>query len=475
MNKMKKLTIEQITEAVKGELLLGDPKDEISGVSTDSRKVAEGDAFFPLTGEQHDAHDFIPQAVERGCRTFLLSRKPSEIMVSGKPLSQYETDGNGPLNLILVSDTTSALQDLAVYYLSLFSMIKIGVTGSTGKTTTKEMLYWIFSEKYKTSRTIGNFNNHIGLPLTVLSIPEDTEAGIFEMGMSELGEIDLLAKLVRPDIGIITNIGISHIENLGSRENILKAKLEITNYFTSEGILIVNEDNDFLSRDDVKGNYRVVTTGETGRSNFILSNILDYGEEGIEFTIEHKEVAQTFRLNVPGRHNAYNGALAVAAASSCGITMAEAAKGLLKLEITDKRLNIKGKNGMKIIDDTYNASPDSMKAAIDVLTATKGFRKIAILADMFELGENSDAFHAEVGRYAGENSVDILIAVGNQAKHIYEAAKEILGDQKVHYYETKELLMGDIGSMISSGDVILLKGSRGMAMDQVVKKIMEMN
>ena len=461
MNKMKKLTIAQILEAVKGELLLGDPKNEISGVSTDSRKVAKGEVFFPLIGEQHDAHDFIPQAVERGCRTFVLSRKPEGL--------------SGPFNIILVNDTTKALQDLAAYYLSLFSMIKIGVTGSTGKTSTKEMLYWILSEKYKTARNIGNLNNHIGLPLTVLSMPEDTEAGVFEMGMSELGEIDLLAKLVRPHIGVITNIGISHIENLGSRENILKAKLEITNYFTPEGILIVNEDSDLLSRDSVKGDYKIVTTGETGRSNFIISNIVDYGEEGIEFTVEHKEEMQTFRLNIPGRHNAYNGALAVAAASSCGIAMAEAAKGLLKLEITDKRLNIKGKNGMKIIDDTYNASPDSMKAAIDVLTATKGFRKIAILADMFELGENSDAFHAEVGRYAGENSVDLLIAVGTQAKHIYAAAKEILGERKVHYYETKELLMGDIGSMISSGDVILLKGSRGMAMDQVVKKIMEMN
>ena len=337
------------------------------------------------------------------------------------------------------------------------------------------MLYWIFSEKYKTARNIGNLNNHIGLPLTVLSMPEYTEAGIFEMGMSELGEIDLLAGLVRPDVGVITNIGISHIENLGSRENILKAKLEITNYFTPEGILVVNEDSDFLSREDVKGNYQVVTTGETGRSNFILSGITDYGEDGVEFTIEHKKEMQSFRLNVPGRHNAYNGSLAVAAAVSCGITMAEAASGLLKLAITDKRLSIKGKNGMKIIDDTYNASPDSMKAAIDVLTATKGFRKIAILADMLELGENSPEFHAEVGRYAADSSVDLLIAVGTRAKQIAAAAKGILGDGKVRYYETKELLIDDIGSMISSGDVILLKGSRGMAMDQVVKKIMEMN
>lgn len=459
---MKRLTIENIIKAVKGELLLGDPKDEITGVSTDSRKVLEGDVFFPLIGEQHDAHDFISQALERGCRTFVVSRMPG-------------VNINGRLNVILVNDTTKALQDLAAYYLSLFSIKKVGVTGSTGKTTTKEMLYWIFSEKYRTARNVGNLNNHIGLPLTVLSLPEDTEAGIFEMGMSELGEIDLLAELVRPDIGIITNIGISHIENLGSRENILKAKLEITNYFTSNGILIVNEDNNLLSREEVKGEYQVITTGETGRSNFIISNIADFGEEGIEFTIEHNKEMQTFRLNVPGRHNAYNGALAVAAAVSCGITMEEAAKGLLKLEITDKRLNIKGKNGMKIIDDTYNASPDSMKAAIDVLTATRGFRKIAILADMFELGENSDAFHAEVGRYAAESNVDILVAVGNQAKHIAQAAAEILGENKVHYYETKELLINDIGSMISSGDVILLKGSRGMAMDQVVKKIMEMN
>ncbi len=460
---MKRLTIEQVTKAVKGELLLGDPKDEMIGVSTDSRKVLEGEVFFPLIGELHDAHDFIPQALERGCRTVILSKNPDEKLM----------DQGSSLNLILVDDTTKALQDLAAYYLSLFSIRKIGVTGSTGKTSTKEMLYWIFSEKYRTARNLGNLNNHIGLPLTVLSLPENTEAAIFEMGMSELGEINLLAELVRPDIGIITNIGMSHIENLGSRENILKAKLEITNFFTPEGILIVNEDQDFLSRKDVQGNYQVITTGETGRSNFILSGIVDFGEEGIEFTIEHKQEMQTFRLNVPGRHNAYNGALAVAAAVSCGITMTEAAKGLLKLEITEKRLNIKGKNGMKIIDDTYNASPDSMKAAIDVLSATKGFRKIAILADMFELGENSEALHGEVGRYAGESCVDILIAVGLQAKQIAEGAKEILGENKVHYYETKELLMSDIGSMISSGDVILLKGSRGMAMDQVVKRIME--
>jgi len=461
---MMKLTIEQIVNAVNGSLAQGNMKDIATGVSTDSRKVTENEIFFPLIGEQHDAHDYIPQAVERGCRTIVVSK------MVGIPQSPFNT-----LNLIMVEDTTKALQDLASYYLSLVPIKKIGVTGSTGKTTTKEMLYWIFSEKYKTMRNLGNFNNHIGLPLTIFNLEKDTEVGIFEMGMSEFGEIDLLAKLVRPDIGIITNIGISHIENLGSRENILKAKLEITNYFEPGNILIVNEDYELLSRDDVSGDYRLVTVGETGRSSFILSDIRDFGEEGIEFNVEHENEIQRFHLDVPGRHNAYNGILAVAAGVSCGISMREAAEGLKKLVITDKRLSIKGKNGMKIIDDTYNASPDSMIAAIDVLVATRGFRKIAILADMFELGENSSRFHFEVGQYAAQNKVDKLIAVGKNARFIAEGALPVLGENNVVYYETKELLMSDIGSMISSGDVILVKGSRGMAMDQVVKKIMEMN
>ncbi|MDD4565966.1 MAG: UDP-N-acetylmuramoyl-tripeptide--D-alanyl-D-alanine ligase [Eubacteriales bacterium] len=459
---MKSLTVRQITEAVNGDLLHGNPEDVICGISTDSREVLKGEAFFPLIGEQYDAHDFIPQAADRGCSLVVLSKMPEKQLLQRSDVS-----------FLLVENTTEALQKLAKYYLSLLSIKKIGVTGSTGKTTTKEMLYRIFSEKYKTSRNPGNFNNHIGLPLTVLSIPEDTEVGIFEMGMSELGEVDLLAELIHPDIGIITNIGNSHIESLGSRESILKAKLEIVNYFDQDNILIINEESDLLSKDTVKGNYKVITIGETGKSNFILSNINDFGEDGIEFTIEYEKVMQTFRLLVPGRHNAYNAALAIAAGISCGISREEAAAGLLKLEITDKRLSIKGKNGMKIIDDTYNASPDSMRAAIDVLTATKGFRKIAILADMFELGDKSVEFHREVGQYAADSGLDLLIAVGELAEHIAKGAKGKLDNDKIHYYKTKEMLIKDIGGMISSGDVILLKGSRGMAMDKVVKKIME--
>lgn len=456
-----RITIEQIVKAVNGTLIRGTGKGEIEGVSIDSRKVTPKDVFFPLLGENHDAHVFIPEVVEKGCSAVVVSKEPE--LPAAKDT----------VHVILVKDTTKALQDLAAYYLSLFELKKVGVTGSTGKTTTKEMLYWILSEKYQTARNIGNFNNHIGLPLTIFTLEKGTEAAVFEMGMSEFGEIDLLADLVRPDIGIITNIGASHIENLGSRENILKAKLEITNYFQSDNILIVNEDLELLSKEKTKGNYRLITAGSTGRSSFILSNIRDHGEDGIEFAVEHKGELQDFRLFVPGRHNAYNGVLAVAAAACLGISMKEAAEGLKKMVITDKRLNIKGKNGMKIIDDTYNASPDSMRAAIDVLISTIGVRKIAILGDMFELGEKTKQFHYEIGQYAGEQGVDLVIAVGSLARHIAEGALTKLEKNKVIHYETKELLMKDIGSMISSGDVILLKGSRGMAMDQVVKRIME--
>lgn len=460
---MKKLMMKEICDTLNGELILEKDKNYIQRVCTDSRSAMGGDVFFPLIGENHDAHKFIPMAIDRGCRSFVVSDLKEIIE---HPLKEE-------LSVIIVKDTTKALQNLASYYLSTFNMKKIGVTGSTGKTTTKDMLFYICSEKYKTARNVGNFNNHIGLPLTVLGFEEGTEVGILEMGMSEFGEINLLADIVRPDIGIITNIGTSHIENLGSREGILKAKLEITNFFNKDNVLVVNEMNDLLIKENTQGEYKRLSVGNNGKSDFIISDIIDRGEEGIGFTVEHKLETQKFELSIPGRHNAINGTLAVAAAMELGITMEEAARGLQKMELTDKRLNIKGKDGVKVIDDTYNASPDSMKAGIDVLMAAKGIRKIAILADMLEMGKESPQYHSEVGQYAADQKVDLLITVGDQAKYIAEAAREILGEEKVSYYSDKETLMSEIRTIIQLGDIILVKGSRGMAMDQVVKKIME--
>jgi UDP-N-acetylmuramoyl-tripeptide--D-alanyl-D-alanine ligase len=459
---MKKLTMREICEAVDGQLIMGKYENCIYGVSTDSRAVQEGELFFSLIGENHDAHKFIPMAIESGCRGFIVS--------DAQELQQNKASSE--INVIKVEDTTKALQKLATYYLNSFNIKKIGVTGSTGKTTTKDMLYYICSQKYKTQRNVGNLNNHIGLPLTILGFEEGVEVGILEMGMSESGEIHTLADIVRPNIGVITNVGTSHIENLGSRDGILKAKLEITDFFDASNTLIVNEINDLLTRENINEVYKTITIGNNGKSDYIISDIIDFGEEGIEFSVEHKLKVQRFKLPIPGRHNAINGTLAVAAAMELGISMEDAAKGLAKMELTDKRLNIKGKNGIKVIDDTYNASPDSMRAGIDVLMATRGMRKVAILADMLEMGKDSPLYHRQVGEYAAEQKVDLLIAVGKEAKYI-AAAAESLGEERVCYYSSKEKLMSEIGTIMHPGDIILVKGSRGMAMDQVVKKIME--
>lgn len=460
---MKKLKIKEVCEGSKGKLLLGNDETLIENICIDSRKAKEGDLFFALIGENHDAHKFIPMAKDAGCRAFVVSKEDFATELK-------ECEG---INVVLVKDTTKALQDLAAYYISTFDMKKIGVTGSTGKTTTKDMLYYICSEKYKTARNVGNFNNEIGLPLTVLGFEEGTEVGILEMGMSSFGEISLLADIVRPEVGVITNIGVSHIENLGDREGILKAKMEITDFFDKNNALVVNETNDLLTRENTEGNYKLVTIGNTDSSDFVVSNLVDKGDEGISFTIEHHGETQRFELTIPGRHNAINGSLAVAAAMELGITMKEAARGLAKMELTDKRLNVKEKDGIKVIDDTYNASPDSMKAGIDVLLASKGTRKIAILADMLEMGKDAPKYHAEVGAYAGENNIDLLIAVGSDAKHMAVAAEETLGRERVLYYEDREKLTDEVKGLLRFGDIVLVKGSRGMAMDQVVKKIME--
>ena len=457
---MKKTAIWEIEKAVSGELLSGDKNDNICGVSTDSRKISKNDVFFALIGEQHDAHDFITEAISNGARSIVLSDPEA-------------APRGAAANIVKVSDTTKALQDLARWYVSALGVRNIGITGSTGKTTTKDMLYHICREKYNTGKTAGNFNNHIGLPLSILSFDEGVEIGVLEMGAECLGEIHLLAGIARPEIAVITNIGISHIETFGTRENIFKGKMEITDFFCEKNLLIVNEGSDLLTRRSVSGDYRLTTVGVCGKNNFILSNVEEFGENGIEFTLEHQEKRQRFKLGVPGRHNAVNASLAVAAAAELGIGMEAAARGLEKVVLTEKRLNIKGKDGIKVIDDTYNASPDSMRAAIDVLIATKGMRKVAVLGDMLGLGEKSGFHHEQIGEYIGQKNIDLLLLTGEFTKHTAAKAREIMGEGKVKHICSRSKLEAEIKKLVSPGDVILVKGSRAMAMEQIVRKILE--
>lgn len=487
---MEKWKAEQLAHGAKGQLIQGDGKTGIQRVIIDSRKAQQGDAFFAIIGETQDGHIYAQSAAEQGASVLVLhQRETAEKVMQAAPEAV----------VILVEDTTRALQDFAEWHLNRWPVKKIAVTGSTGKTTTKEMLHAIFSQKFKTLKNIGNFNNHIGLPLTILELTEDMEAAIFEMGMSQFGEIHRLADIVRPDVALITNIGTSHIEYLKTRDNILKAKLEITDFFQENHVLIVNSDNDKLTLRDItacitakqeeneqyKGRFQMVTAGEkllddhqgqNGKADFYLNDMEDHGEDGISFAINHDHVTQQFRLPLLGMHNGTNAALAVAAGTMCGISMEEAARGLATMENTGRRLQselVKLTDGdLKLIDDSYNASPDSMMAGLDVLMSVPGNRKIAMLADILEMGDSAEEYHRKVGAYAAEKKVDVLIAVGINAKFIAEEAERLGGKfTAVIYHETREPLIRHLDHLLQAGDVVLVKGSNGMKMAEVTNKI----
>lgn len=459
---MEKIKAEEIVKATGGKLLKGDPQTAVTGVSIDTRTLSEGMAFFALRGEKTDGHAFLNDAARAGSAALIIEKE--DIL-----LSDFSCPDSTAI--IKVDDTEQALQELAAWYLSLFDIRKIGITGSTGKTSTKEMLFYILSEKYKTIRNQGNYNNLIGLPLSVFQVDRNTEAAIFEMGMDRLGEIHRLAEIVRPNAAIITNIGVSHLERLGSRENILKAKTEICDFFKKDNTLIVNGDDDLLSKNHSNGNYNFISVGKKEGSELRIAELKDLSEKGIEFCLITGNKRVKYCINSPGVHNSTNGALAVAAALLFDVSMEQAALGLARFFSSDKRLNIISGNGIKIIDDTYNASPDSMKAALEVLSSAAGIRKIAILGDMFELGDEEEEFHRSIGEYASQKGINVLLSVGKNAKQISLGAQG--GKAKTFHFENKDMLIAALPQWIIEGDTILVKGSRGMEMDEIVKYLKE--
>jgi UDP-N-acetylmuramoyl-tripeptide--D-alanyl-D-alanine ligase len=454
---MKELRFEEIAEAVNGRLIGGAGGALVRGVSADSREAGPGDVFFPLIGETHDAHCFIPDALRAGCLNFVVARADA-------------APASGAANVLLVADTTRALQDLARFCIRRFNLRKLAVTGSTGKTTTKEMLAHICGARYRTAKSPANMNNEIGLPLSILRMDEDAEALVLEMGMYRAGEIDLLADIVRPNVGVITNVGTAHIKNFENRDGIRDAKLEIAGYMGPQDALVINTTGDDAPQVCASGPYRLVKVGNTGKNDFILSGVGSDNEKGIFFFLEHGEEMQRFFLPILGIHNAMNAALAVAAASCVGVTVTEAAKRLRKFTISNK---LTGKNGMKLIDDTYNANPDSMRAALDMLETVRGIRKIAVLGDMNELGKRSAEYHRQVGAYAAEKGVDLLIAVGEKAADIAAGAREAKPAPSVLHFETKDRAWEEMRGILTAGDVILVKGSRGMSMETLVRRILE--
>lgn len=462
---MNKIRVEEILNAVSGELIAGNREKQVSGVRHDSRECTEGDLFVAVCGENQDGHVYIPNVIEAGAAAVLVSHEGEWL----------EKAAEQSVSVIKVDDTVYALGELAKYYLGTLDIKKVAVTGSVGKTSVRDMTYYALSEKYNCGRNMKNYNNDIGLPLSIFQFDDSTETAVLEMGMSGFGEIDRLAEIVKPDIGIITNIGVSHIENLGSRQGIFKAKMEMAKHLSENGTLIFAS-SDMLTKESTAGDYSLISAGSSEEDDYIISEVDDRGVEGIEFTLECESGTHRVGIPVPGIHNAINSALAIAAGNVMGVSVEESIQGLEKAELTGRRLKfVKGKR-LDVIDDTYNASPDSMKSALKVLESSsirgnESSKRTAVLGDMFELGEESERQHYEVGNFAGNLDIDLLIAVGKDAKYIYEGAAG--GKAERVFFDKKEDFYEKIGELTHEGDIVLVKGSRGMRMEQVVEKLIE--
>lgn len=449
---MKNMTVSNIAKACGGELFGDEKRDlEASCVVIDSRKMMEGGVFIATKGERVDGHDFIPQMAEKKALAVVCEKKPRDCQVP----------------YILVQDSFQALKDIAEFYRSQLSIPVVGITGSVGKTSTKEMIAAVLSEGFCVLKTEGNFNNEVGLPLTVLQIRPEHQAAVLEMGISDFGEMHRLSKIGKPDICVMTNIGQCHLENLGTREGILRAKTEIFDFMNPDGYVFVNGDDDMLVRVKAVGDHEVVHFGLGIGNQIFASNVMNKGLFGSEAVIHMGLEVFPVEIPLPGGHMVYN-ALAAAAVGKCiGLSKEQIKKGISKVQAVGGRSHVIALPFYTVIDDCYNANPVSMKAAIDLLAMALG-RKVAILGDMFELGEKEKEMHREVGRYAAGKGIDILLCVGVLSRYMYESALEER-QRKAYYFATREELLESLKGILQRGDNILVKASHGMKFDQVVE------
>lgn len=457
---MLKLTAEEIALAVSGSILRGSGAESASAVSTDTRSAGKRDAFFALRGEHFDAHNFLKDMPADFCRILVVSRPET-----------LPADFTGAA--IAVPDTLKAYQDLAAYVRLRMAPKVIAVTGSVGKTSLKDMIACICREYFKASATDMNYNNEIGVPKTILSMDEDTEVLVLEMGMDHAGEIERLAHIARPDVAVIGTIGISHRENFDSDDGIFLAKMEIATFLQEGNALVVNGDDEYLRQvaDLPHITYAVVTAGTGRNCDFIARDIRYTGDRALSFTIVHGEERVIFELPAAGTYNGVTAALASAACSELGVSLAQSARALRSLKRTPHRLDLIERDGVKVIDDAYNASPSSMASGIEYLMAVSGARKIAVLAGMNELGDDSRRYHREVGENAAKAGVDMVVAVGEKAEDIAEGAGRAARGGKPEVYRCADNASATefLNSGKRPGDVYLLKGSRGMKMEEIVR------
>ena len=449
--KYLELTFKELVEAMDGKVIVEAENKSFNTICTDTRKIEKNNVFLALKGENFDGNKYAKAALDKGA---------SIAIVDSIEFNEAEINGN----VIKVENSYEALLKLAKYYREKLGLKVVGITGSTGKTSTKDVVAAFLSGKYKVFKTKGNFNNHIGLPLMILSLDSSIEVAVLELGMSNLGEIHTLADCARPDIALITNIGLSHIENLKTRENILKAKLEIRDFFTEDNVLILNIEDEYLKRVFENG-FKVIKTGYDSECDFIGSDIV-LNEESTAFKVANGEDSHSFTLPMVGAHNVLNALLGIAAAKELNVSYEEMEKGLNNIEATSMRLEFIKTEDITIINDCYNASPDSMKSALDVLKNTKGRRKIAILGTMRELGKEAEEAHRSVGEYA-KDKANLLLTTGEYNKNYANG----FDNSNIKMYNSKEELIRDLENVIKAEDVILVKASRGMKFEEIVKKL----
>ena len=462
---MKNLTVGDILKVTKGELIIGNEKLECENFSRDTRSIQKGDTYVAIKGENFDGNIFWKDAFKSGADCVIVQ----DIEFSNEELKEFDNK-----TIIKVADTMQALYEIASYKRKINNIPVVAITGSVGKTSTKDMVASVVSQKYKTLKTIGNNNNNIGLPFTILRL-KDEEIMILEMGMNHFGEIHLLSKIAKPNICVITNIGTSHIGNLGSKENILKAKLEILDGADNPTI-IINNDDELLHKWylENKNSRKIITYGIENKSDIMAEDmILEQEKSTYKCNIDGKEI--DVEVPIAGRHFVLNSLCATTVGITLNIDSRKIINGIKNVELTKKRMDIKEINGIKVINDAYNASPEAMKASLNYLSSFKGNRKIAVLGDMFELGEYAEKLHRLVGEEVYKNNIDILVCAGENAKLIADEALENgMKKENIYYFEDKDEILEVLKNIVKTGDIVLFKASNGMKFYELADRFIEM-
>ncbi len=456
------MKIEEIVKVINGNLIIGNKEIEVENFSKDTRTIQKDDIYIGIKGQNFDGSSFWKQAFDAGAKAVIISKQ--NITEEEKIIYKDKV-------IIEVEDTLNALYEIAKYKRSKYNIPVIAITGSVGKTSTKDIVASVVSQKFKTLKTEGNNNNNIGLPLTILKLKNE-EALVVEMGMNHFGEISLLTNIAKPTLAIITNIGTSHIGNLGSRENILKAKLEIL-----EGMkipkVIINNDNDLLHKwyNENKNKIEIHTYGIKNESEIMAQNI-ELGEEESKFLAKLKD-NEELQINIPvgGEHFIYNALCGISVGKLLGLSNEKIEKGISTFELTKKRMDIKNlKNGVTLINDSYNASYESMKASLEYLSKRTDLRKIAVLGDMLELGEYSKELHKKVGEEVAKGNIDILICRGEYSQDIIEGAKNNK-KTKIIKLNTNDEILKKLQEILKEGDVVLIKASNAMKFYEICQKL----